>query len=509
MSSTGESLITTVLEDVPVEKSGKYFFSCQVKLVNVAPGCMWHKVIINALLKSNRTRNAGTKRCMAQMPQMTPEDGWVDIEGDIQVDQDTTKMTIQVSSDADVKYEVDEPELSQIVVNENWKEQANRRIDKIRKGDITINVDISDEFDPSKVVIKVKQLSHSFPWGTCVKAGALFGTSAADKAYTAFFLKHFKWATFENSMKWRFMTPTEGKTVFSTVDRALDVLIPNGIKVRGHCIAWGKSTKVPVWLRSGDAKRVEEAVSKRIDELADHYQGVFAHYDVCNEQLHGDWYEQKTKDPHYIDQMFLKSAAQDDTVDLCLNDYDVCSKGIFTSAYRRQGLSMVERGVPVSYLGIQSHMGCYPDVDLLTKRLQILAETGIPLFITELDVRQEDIELRAQGYEDILRLYFSHPSVHGIIIWGFWKENISYETAALAEGKKNIKWNQAGEKVHHLWTKEWQTTEKLRPQNKEESFEFRGFFGEYELNLEYDGETQWTHSFSLEEGKDVNIDVNV
>ena len=51
---------------------------------------------------------------------------------------DTTKMTIQAHSEPDVRYEIDEPELSQIIVNEKWKEQANRRINKIRKGDITI-----------------------------------------------------------------------------------------------------------------------------------------------------------------------------------------------------------------------------------------------------------------------------------------------------------------------------------------------------------------------------------
>lgn len=63
----------------------------------------------------------------------------------------------------------------------------------------------------------------------------------------------------------------------------------------------------------------------------------------------------------------------------------------------------------------------------------------MPLFITELDVRQNDVSKRAQGYEDIIRLLFSHPNIHGIVIWGFWKEIMTYETAALAEGKKKIK----------------------------------------------------------------------
>ena len=73
------------------------------------------------------------------------------------------------------------------------------------------------------------------------------------------------------------------------------------------------------------------------------------------------------------------------------------------------------------------------------KRLQVLSKAGLPLFISEMDVRHTDMTKRAEGYEDLMRLYFSHPHVHGIVLWGFWEENISYSTAALAEGKKNIK----------------------------------------------------------------------
>ena len=62
----------------------------------------------------------------------------------------------------------------------------------------------------------------------------------------------------------------------------------------------------------------------------------------------------------------------------------------------------------------------------------------MPLFITEMDVRQEDMSLRAQGYETLIRLYFSHPKVHGIILWGFWEENLRFQSAALAEGKETI-----------------------------------------------------------------------
>lgn len=71
---------------------------------------------------------------------------------------------------------------------------------------------------------------------------------------------------------------------------------------------------------------------------------------------------------------------------------------------------------------------------MLQKRLDVMAEANLPLWITELDVRNTNMKLRAQGYEDVLRLYFSHPAVHGIIIWGFWDQDVGEPTASLVEG---------------------------------------------------------------------------
>ena len=63
-----------------------------------------------------------------------------------------------------------------------------------------------------------------------------------------------------------------------------------------------------------------------------------------------------------------------------------------------------------------------------------LAETGLPIWITELDVRDDDVDVRADRYEDYLRLYFSHEVVEGIMLWGFWDQAHWRPEAALANG---------------------------------------------------------------------------
>lgn len=49
-----------------------------------------------------------------------------------------------------------------------------------------------------------------------------------------------------------------------------------------------------------------------------------------------------------------------------------------------------------------------------------LATSGLPLWITELNLRQADENIRADWFEDVLTAYFSHPAVDGVILWGFW-----------------------------------------------------------------------------------------
>ena len=54
------------------------------------------------------------------------------------------------------------------------------------------------------------------------------------------------------------------------------------------------------------------------------------HWDVNNEQLHGDFYEQKTRDVNLTSQMFHEVRARDSDVTLFLNDYNIVNMGSYT-----------------------------------------------------------------------------------------------------------------------------------------------------------------------------------
>ena len=46
----------------------------------------------------------------------------------------------------------------------------------------------------------------------------------------------------------------------------------------------------------------------------------------------------------------------------------------------------------------------------------------------------QEIVVSAQALEDVMTLYFSHPAVEGILLWGFWNGKIFTENASLVEG---------------------------------------------------------------------------
>ena len=54
------------------------------------------------------------------------------------------------------------------------------------------------------------------------------------------------------------------------------------------------------------------------------------HWDVNNEQLHGQFFETSSGNPWILSYMFLETRARDSDVTLFLNDYNIVSSGVKT-----------------------------------------------------------------------------------------------------------------------------------------------------------------------------------
>ncbi|ELT99830.1 hypothetical protein CAPTEDRAFT_180458 [Capitella teleta] len=368
---------------------------------------------------------------------------------------------------------------------------------------------ISKELDPSKAMIMLNQTKRDFPIGSMVKSDIITdNTRATSKKYRDFFYERFEFTVFGNALKWQDMEKEKDKIDFTHADNALAVLSEKGIPVRGHCILWDVERHEPKWLLPMNRSDVIAQVQKRMKYVINHYKGKLPHWDVNNEQLHGDFFEKKTGDPDYLTKAFQMAHLFDPSVKLFTNDFNVVAGSGLTQAYVNLINRLKSTGAPISRIGTQNHYMSVPDITMVQHRLDLLATTGLPIWVTELDITVTDQDDKAEGYENILRTFFAHPGVEGVMFWGFWDKDHWRPRAAIVEGD-DFKLNKAGEVVTRLLKEEWATHDAMHPKAHSEATTIRGFHGNYNATVYYDGQVVSNSQFYLHKGKDLTITVNI
>ncbi|GFR61195.1 endo-1,4-beta-xylanase [Elysia marginata] len=270
---------------------------------------------------------------------------------------------------------------------------------------------------------------------------------------------------------------------------------------------WAVPGHEPDYVDALSAAETREEVDNHIKYMTGITRGKLGHWDVNNELLHGNYYEEKTNDPDFTKQMFQKVHAEDPTPKLFLNDYGAVAKGSSTYAYLRLIQDFKEANVGLGGVGVQSHVPDFtePDPTLMKYRLDTLAQAGVPIWVTELDVVTQDEIARADWYEKALRLYFSHPAVYGVIIWGFWDHDQEPNQVLVHGYTFNLA--EAGKRFLHLTQQEWSThvNESLASST---SLNVRGFKGVYDLTVWYKGKPIKHRTLTLDDS-DKNLTIGI
>ncbi|CAI0464234.1 unnamed protein product [Linum tenue] len=146
--------------------------------------------------------------------------------------------------------------------------------------------------------------------------------------------------------------------------------------------------------------------------------------------------------------------------------------------YIEQVLDLQERGAAVGGIGIQGHIDS-PVGPVVCSALDGLGILGLPIWFTELDVSSTNEYIRAEDLEVMLREAFAHPSVEGVMLWGFWELFMSRENSHLVEAEGEV--NEAGRRLLAL-KKEWLSHASGEIDESGE-FGFRGFHGSYRVEV--------------------------
>jgi GH35 family endo-1,4-beta-xylanase len=319
--------------------------------------------------------------------------------------------------------------------------------------------------------------------------------SAEDKRqYKQKFLENFNSAVTENAVKWIDMERVRGEVNYATVDGILKWTEENNIPLRGHNIFWGIPDRVQPWLKEMDDNELSKALRNRAETLAARYKGRFAEYDLNNEMVHGNYYEDRLG-PEITKQMAEWVHNGDPDAKLFLNDYDILT-GNKLPEYMAQIRTLLKQGVPIAGIGVQGHLHAESfDRNQLRNALDSLAVFKLPIRITEfnmpgqrskflkdtkLDMTPQEEEQKAKDIVDYYRICFAHPQVEGILMWGFWAGANWIPASSLY--KRDWSPTPAAEAYKNLIFKEW-WTEESGIADKKGTFSTIAFYGKYRITV--------------------------
>ena len=387
----------------------------------------------------------------------------------------TQNLTIKELPKSVIRYDGDDPKAS-------WRKEAAERIEKMRKGDLTVKV-IDSKGRPissAKIGIRMKRLD--FTWGTATNSRILLDTVNANaKIYRDTLLKYFNKIVFENELKsanWRKQDHQKTLTALSWLKKL-------NLPVRGHVMFW------PSWEHSAHLSRfkndttgLRETVLALIREQTKVMRGQFVEWDVINEPYaHHDILDLLGR--HFMIDCFQEAKKDAPEVKLFLNDYTMfqgSGTGSASQAFYDNVKYLQNNGAPIQGIGEQGHIGgTPPGIPYIISRLDYFAGFHLPIQITEFDITSDDDDFKSSYIKDFMTAIFSHPATIGVMQWGFWEGQHWIPAAALWD--KNWKLKPEGQAFADLITKTWRTDADLFTDHNGIS-KIRAFNGIYDISVQ-------------------------
>jgi endo-1,4-beta-xylanase len=264
----------------------------------------------------------------------------------------------------------------------------------------------------------------------------------SERAYASTLAREFNMVEAEDAMKWWVLRPDRTTYDFHQADEVVRFAQAHQMKVRGHCLVWGRSN--PDWLTQGHftAAQLSRLLHEHITRVMKHYAGKVFAWDVVNEALDEKgnprdslWYNQpgigfSGEGTAYIEQVFRWAHKADPKALLFYNEAEGEGMNSKSDAIYAMVKDFKRRGVPIDGVGLQMHVPMLNvEVPGLAANIARLAALGLQVHITELDVslpvdssaqaRADDLTRQADIYRGIVRACLDSPGCTAIRTWGF------------------------------------------------------------------------------------------
>ena len=250
-------------------------------------------------------------------------------------------------------------------------------------------------------------------------------------AYAAAVATYFNAVTPENVMKWTIIHPARDEWNWTAADDLVNFAEAHNMSVKGTTLVWGQEfgNGLPDWLRDiTDPEDFKQAMIDSITTQVAHFKGRVSGWDVINEPLSYDGPELDQNvflqrlGIDYIALAFRAAHAADPDAKLWLNEAFTEYYPARADAVVALAKSLVDAGVPITGIGLQTHLIINTEipvgsVDSLILRLQDL---GLEVGLSEVDVpispqrtEADQVALYTQVVGECLNL-----GCNDITVWG-------------------------------------------------------------------------------------------
>lgn len=380
-----------------------------------------------------------------------------------------------------------------------WRAQAAARIDKHRRGDLVVVVRDEEGNPVPEAAVRIRMKSHAFRFGAAVDGSLLTESSANAEKYRQTLRDNFRQATLENDLKWTEWMRNRGRAL-----EALEWLKQNGIgPVRGHTLIWPGWEYLPSDLKNlaDNPEQLRARIDQHFRDIIPAVRGRVDKWDVINEPITNTALQNILGEAE-LARWFQLARSHDPSAKLFINDFNILEAGGNDTPHQAALAQLVanleRRGAGIDGIGLQAHFGAdLTPPDKLYALIDRFAAFGKDLEITEFDAAIADEKLQAAYMRDFLTLAYSHPSISGITLWGFWEGRHWQPDAALFRRDFSIK--PSGQVWRDLLFKEW-WTDATGVTGADGVYRLRANAGTFEAEVDIRGKKE-TFQFSVEAGK--------
>ncbi len=300
-------------------------------------------------------------------------------------------------------------------------------------------------FGPQGVFFTVNDLDNGLP-GTTVPppppytppgppiatGQAKFLGSAWSQAQSKSFAAYWNQVTPENGGKWGSVEATRDVMNWADLDNAYNIAKSNGFPFKMHTLIWGNQQ--PAWIETLTPAEQLAEITQWFDAVAARYPGL-DFIDVVNEPLHDPPSSPGSGGGNYINALggsgvtgwdwvltsFRMARARFPNAKLLINEFSVTNDPAAMQRYV-EIVRLLQAENLIDGVGVQGHAFSTRPVTPMSvhiANLDLLASTGLPIYVSELDIDGPTDEIQLDDYKRIFPVFWEHPAIKGITLWGF------------------------------------------------------------------------------------------